>query len=104
MVYIKQKTDCDGFNYVKSVWDVDCDDVESAYKDFMIKSSEEMNIVINPHWLNVMNHDIHNSHLDEEEFKTLVKKWEGFLRDWSIEKFIEKKLDGVKIEYKTLIL
>ena len=101
MIYIIEKSS-DGVNFIHSVWKINCDDVETAYKEFLLKSSGEMNIVVNPHWFNVMDYMVHNSHLTEKEYKVLTKKWKKFLCAWCIDKFVEKKLKGIRINYKIL--
>lgn len=94
----------DGFgstSTIKNVWDVKADDPERLYKEFMInKSEKEFGIYINPHWLNIMNHENHHPELTELEYIEKSKLWKKHLRQWNIDKFISEILKGNKLNFK----
>jgi len=92
----------DYYSYIESVWDVNFDNVEELYAEFIIEKSVEMNIVINKHWFNIMNYDDHNKHLTKTQYNNLSKKWKKFLILWNKDKFISEKLNGIKLEFKNL--
>lgn len=83
-----------------SVWDVDVDDVKELYLDFMLSEALSFNLVVNSHYLNVMDFEKLNSHLTLEEFNKKSKEWRKYLRKYNIQWFIKEKLVGVQLEYK----
>lgn len=88
---------------INNVWNVKSDDVEQKYIDFMQEKAKELNIVINPHWLNVMAHENHNPHLSMVEYKNKEKQWEKIKKQWNIDKFISEILKGTKQNYKHIL-
>lgn len=97
MIYITNKNGFLGEGLVvKNVWSVNCDDVEQKYIDFIHEKAKEINIVINPHWLNVMNWEDHHKYLSIEEYKFKEKQWQKIRRQWNIDKFIAEVLKGRK--------
>lgn len=103
MIYIVEKySDMTEHHEIDSVWEVDADDVEERYKKWMIDFATDVRkIVINPHWLNMMNHKDHHPHLSAEEYKQKEKSWEKFLNSRTIEWYIKEKLKGKRLNYKT---
>ena len=100
MIYITfRRSIIDDSQTINNVWDVNYVNVEELYKEFMIDKSESMNIIINPHWLNIMNYDDHNSHISIDAYKTKSKTWSKILRQWNIDKFISEILKGRKQSY-----
>ena len=70
MIYVTYRNSyLGGRKVVKNIWNVDCEDVEQRYIEFMKEKAREINIVINPHWLNIMNWKDHNNHLSIEEYR-----------------------------------
>ena len=103
MIYITYR-DCNISEtyYVNNVWEVDCDDIEKMYLEFLLFQSKNMDITINPVWGNIMNHENHHPHLSTKEYKQKEKEWKKFLRKWDIEYFIEHELNGQKVKYKEI--
>jgi hypothetical protein len=89
-------------SYVNNVWEVDCEDVEKTYLEFLLAQAEEKGITINPAWGNIMNHENHHPHLSAKEYREKEKGWKKFLRKWNIEQFIGNKLKGRKVTYKEI--
>lgn len=89
------------------IWEIrgfkDKETVENLYKDWIQKKAEKLNIVINPHWLNIMNYVNHNYHLSEKEYKQKTKEWKKILRQSSIDKFIYEELKGTKRKFVELL-
>ena len=87
---------------VVSVWESTYSDLKERYSKFLMEESLKLNIVINPHWHNIMDYDkFHKHYLSLEEFKKLKKDWYNVLKNWRFEKFIELKGDGKKLEFIT---
>lgn len=53
---------------VKNVWNVSYQNVEERYVEFMHEKAKEIDVVINPHWFNLMNWQDHNNHLSIGEY------------------------------------
>jgi len=97
-------------NYMKTIYIIQSDDiprrvfiskdskVKKKYKWYILKIADKHNVVINPHWYNVMDHKLHNSHLSEEEFKKIDKKWDKVLKQHSFAFFAANvlKLEEIK--------
>lgn len=91
-----------GFSYscvIKNIWKVNINNVDEKYIQFMLEKAKEINVIINPHWLNIMNHKDHNSHLTEGEFKNKSQQWSKIRRQWNVDKFISEILKGIKEHY-----
>lgn len=103
MIYILEKyCDLSEHYVVDSVWDVPCKDVKESYNLFMRAKADEMRIVVNEHWLNIMNRKDHHPHLSSEEYKQKEKEWNKILRRWNIKRYINDVLKGYKLEFETL--
>lgn len=87
---------------VKNIWNVDYEDVEQRYIEFMKEKAHEINIVINPHWLNIMNWKDHNNHLSIEEYREKEQQWAKIRRQWNVDKFISEVLRGWKERFRNL--
>lgn len=104
MIYIVEKY-CDIAEHytVNSIWEVDCEDVGAKYREYILDfAQKEAKIVINTHWLNIMNHKDHHPHLSVKEYKQKEKSWKNFLNSKPIEWYIKEHLKGTKLEFKTL--
>ena len=103
MIYIRTKYDqlCEDTSII-GVYQVYSDDVEKEYLKFMLQKATELNLVVNPHWLMVMNYELHNSHLTKTEYNKKSKEWVKIRRQWNIAKFICDLLNGHKLDYVTL--
>ena len=101
MIYIRTDYDsvCETTSIV-GVYDVNCEDVEEKYKLFMLDKASEINLNVNPHWLNVLDYELHNSHLSELDFNEKCKEWKKIRRQWNIAKYITEILKGYKRQYK----
>ena len=88
---------------IKNVWLVKYNDVEERYMSFIEEKAKEINITINPHWLNIMNWQDHNNHLSIEEYHNKKKQWTKTLRQWNIDKFISEILKGTKERHRTVL-
>lgn len=99
---IKKYSEISEHYEIDSVWDVDCEDAEEDYKAKMINFAEkDFNIVINPHWLNIMSHKEHHPILSAKEYKRKEKEWGKFLGIYTIEWHIGVGLKGKRLEFKT---
>lgn len=87
---------------VNNVWDVNCENLEEQYIEFMQKKAKELNVVIHPHWLNILNHTNHNNHLSIVEYSNKEKQWYKIKRQWNIDKFISEILQGYKENYRSI--
>lgn len=104
MIYITYRnSNFDNSSTVNNVWSVKCDNVEEKYIEFMHEKAKEINVVINPHWLNIMNWQDHNSHLSIGEYGNKEKQWNKIKRQWNIDKFIADILKGHKEYYRNII-
>ena len=53
MIYITyRKSNFDNSSIINNVWEVNCNNVQEKYIEFMHVKAKEINVVINPHWLN----------------------------------------------------
>ena len=103
MIYITYENSYfDNRRTVKNVWDVGCYNVEELYIEFMKEKAHEINIVINPHWLNIMNWKDHNNHLSIEEYREKEQQWAKIRRQWNVDKFISEVLRGRKERFMNL--
>lgn len=103
MIYIKTHYDslCEDTSVV-GVYQVGCKDVEEKYKSFMLEKAKDLNLVVNPHWLNAMDYTNNNPHLSKEEYEAKCKQWKKILRQWNVSKYICEVLKGVKLDYQIL--
>ena len=88
---------------IKNIWNVKYTNVEDRYIEFIHIKAIELNVVISPTWLNVMNFEDHNTHLTEVEYQKKVKQWSKIMRQWNIDKFISEVLKGYKENYTDII-
>ena len=103
MIYVTyQNSYFDRRKVVKNIWNVDYEDAEQRYIEFMKEKAHEINIVINPHWLNIMNWKDHNNHLSIEEYREKEQQWAKIRRQWNVDKFISEVLRGWKERFRNL--
>lgn len=103
MMYVTYRNSCfDRRKVVNNIWNVDYEDVEQRYIEFMMERAHEINIVINPHWLNIMNWKDHNDHLSIEEYREKEQQWAKIRRQWNVDKFISEVLRGRKERFRNL--
>ena len=103
MIYVTyQNSYFDRRKVVKNIWNVDYEDAEQRYIEFMKEKAHEINIVINPHWLNIMNWKDHNNHLSIDEYREKEQQWAKIRRQWNVDKFISEVLRGWKERFKNL--
>ena len=104
MIYITYKH-CSFSNgtHVNNVWESQYSDLEIAYKTFLKEMAHELNIVINPHWRNIMNYEDHNKHLTKEEYKLKSKEWKRILKLCTFDAFIEAHGKGKKLKYIDIV-
>ena len=99
MIYlVREHNDFMEHKVVTSVWDVDHQDAERAYKEYMLGEAEEINLVINPHWLNVMDYINNNSHLDFDDYLAKKSFFQKFRERNPIDKFLEN-IGGRRLKY-----
>lgn len=104
MIYITyRKSNFDNAPIVNNVWRVNSNNVEEKYIAFMHEKAKEINVVINPHWLNIMNWQDHNNHLSIGEYGNKEKQWNKIKRQWNIDKFISEILKGTKEHHRTVL-
>jgi hypothetical protein len=103
MIYIDTSYDslCES-THIEAVYQVDDKDVVNKYKTFMLEKAKDLNLVVNPHWLNEMDYHNNNTHLTKQEYNRKCKEWKKVLRLWSVGKYIIEILNGVKLDYKYL--
>lgn len=88
---------------INNVWNVNHQNVEERYIEFMHVKAKEIDVVINPHWLNLMNWQDHNNHLSIGEYGNKEKQWNKIKRQWNIDKFISEILKGTKEHYREVV-
>ena len=91
-----------GSKFIRNIWNSHCENIDDLYKSFILKESKKRNVIINPHWLNMMNHCDHHTYLSKSEYKKKYKEWNKFLKLWDFDKFIEEKCGGKKIKYNEI--
>ncbi len=102
MIYITHTHSIiDDSTSIKAVYDSPIDNAKERYKKFMISESEKQGIVINPHWLMMMNHENHHPTLSKEEYKQKNKTWCKFSKSWTFDKFLTEHCKAVKQPYYT---
>jgi len=105
MIYIVQKySDMSEDYQIDSVWEVGNSDVSVLYAAFMQEKAKELDIVINPYWLHIMNQEDHHPNLSDAEYAAKFKAWKKIQRQWNIKKFILGILKGRKIKFETLYI
>ena len=104
MIYISYRnSNFDNSLSINNVWEVDCNNVQEKYIEFMHEKAKEINVVINPYWLNIMNWQDHNNHLSIGEYGNKEKQWNKIKRKWNVDRFIFEILKGRKRHYETII-
>lgn len=104
MIYITYiNSNFDNITFINNVWNVSCQNVEEKYIEFMHEKAKEINVVINPHWLNSMNWQDHNNHLSIAEYVNKEKEWNKIKKQWNIDKFISEILKGTKEHYQSVV-
>jgi len=104
MIYITYRnSNFDETSQVNNVWSVKCDNVEEKYIEFMHEKAKEINVIINPHWLNIMNWQDYNNHLSIGEYGNKEQQWSKIKRQWNIDKFISEILKGYKEYYINVV-
>ena len=100
MLYITyESSSFDEGRNIKNIWQSDDKELLEKYKQFMLDSAKKQNIVINPHWLNGMNYEDHNTHLTREDYIHKLKIWNKYLRNWTFDTFISQICRGIKLEH-----
>ncbi len=102
MIYIiKQYDNVSEGSCIIAVIETDLD-IKNIYNEFVYAKAKEMDIVINRHWLNIMNHEDHNTHLTKSEYKKKRKEWEKFLKQNTFLNFAKSELRIIPKEFKTI--
>jgi hypothetical protein len=102
MIYITHYYNTE-FRHIKNLWQLESEtDVKDLYSKFLISESLNQGIIINPHWYNLINHKDHHPNLTVSEYKKQDKYWRRYLKDHSLDWYIEQKLNGVKLKFKEL--
>lgn len=104
IIYLTYRDDDFSGLKMHNVWSVNCSNVVEQYINFMHEKASELNIIINPHWCNIMNYEDHNSHLSIDEYESKVKQWRKIKRQWNIDKFISEILKGTKEQFTSIIM
>lgn len=103
MIYVTFRNSMfDDGQLINNIWEVKENNVPQLYIDFIHEKAKEINIVINPHWLNLMNWQDHNNHLSIGEYGNKEKQWNKIRRQWNIDKFISEILHGRKQNFNEL--
>ena len=104
MIYISYRnSNFDNSLTINNVWEVNCNNVQEKYIEFMHEKAKEINVVINPHWLNIMNWQDHNNHLSIGEYGNKEKQWNKIKRQWNVDRFIFEILKGRRRNYETIV-
>lgn len=104
MIYITYRnSNFDNSLSVNNVWNVKYQNVQERYIEFMHEKAKEINVTINPHWLNIMNWQDHNNHLSIGEYGNKEKQWNKIKRQWNIDKFISEIMKGTKEHYVSIV-
>jgi hypothetical protein len=74
------------------------EDIPTRYKKFIRAAADELGVVINDHWLNIMNHENHHTHLSKEEYKAKEKMWRKFLKSRSPYWFLKEHLKATEVK------
>lgn len=78
---------------ISRIWLSDHEDLEDQYREFVLKESLNRGIIINKHWLNIMNHEDHHKKMSEKEYDWAKRGWTIFLGKNNFDKFLgESKL------------
>ena len=103
MIYVTfRKSMFDDAQLINNIWEVKENNVPQLYIDFIHEKAKEINVIINPHWLNLMNWQDHNNHLSIGEYGNKEKQWNKITRQWNIDKFISEVLHGRKQYFNEL--
>ena len=104
MIYISYRNSkFDNSLTINNVWEVNCNNVQEKYIEFMHEKAKEINVVINPHWLDIMNWQDHNNHLSIGEYGNKEKQWNKIKRQWNVDRFISEILKGRKLQYESIV-
>ena len=90
MIYLTYKY-CSNWEstIINNVWESSFPDLEDSYKSFLLKKAKERDIVINPHWGNIMNYEDNNTHLKKSVYNKAVKEWTEYLKEMSFDNYVE---------------
>lgn len=106
MIYITYKINkYDTDVEIRNLWEITGEGIEprKLYNEFMVKqATQQYNLTINPHWLNVMDHQKLNSHLSTEGFKTNSKAWCKFKKSFPVDEYIRTVLNGKQLEFREI--
>ena len=103
MIYVYEKY-CEesDSSYVDAIYEVDSNNIEQEYKDYILGLSKEVGLVLNIDWLDVCCRDIHHSHLTDDEYYDRLFKWQEIMKGNTIADYIIRN-GGEEIEYKIII-
>lgn len=89
MIYVREKYDSYmDYRYIENVYEIDNDDIEEEYKQHIQSLADNIGVIINPHWLNLMNWTNHHPHLTKTEYNRLHKQWNKILKNNPLSKYI----------------
>jgi hypothetical protein len=103
MIYLKtEHCSLSGSSWVSEVYEVDFDNVEELYLNFLRENASKERIKINVYG-DIANHKDHHRHLSSKEYKQTTSDWNKFLKNNDIGTYIIFKLAGKKVNYKQII-
>lgn len=103
MIYITyNRGEFTGSFTVKNVWDIKHTNPEELYLYFLQNKANEIGVIINPEWLNIMSHKTYHIHLSKEDYKIKQKQWKKALKKYTMDRFIEEYLAGTKLPFKNI--
>ena len=106
MIYITNTHTGEWEDHYKSInflWEIEGNpDVDSLYREFIMNKAKELDITINPKWLNIMNFENHHPHLSKNKYKQLDKQWSKILKKFTIDAFIKDELKGKTLDFVEL--
>jgi len=88
--------------FISNVWQIDCDDAEERWKEFMLEKANSIGLIINPHHLNAMSYEKFHSEEPYSEYAKKYKWWNKRLKENTFENYLENVLGAKKVEYKEI--
>ena len=98
MIIIVKKQDIYADTFIEAVYDVNSNNPSQDYCLYLNELSKKYNIIINFHHYNIMSREL-NSHLTDDVYKSLSKKWNKILHKNNFQWFLVNILKAIKVNY-----
>jgi hypothetical protein len=103
MIYITYKQDELDNSVVQNVWMTGSKNPKKSYSKFLVNKARTIfGIEINPNWFNIVSHINHNSNAKDYDYRAKEEKWNEFLKQHTLDFYIEKHLKGEKMLFKII--